>query len=54
MAYEEHMPEPNFEAAMREGFSIEVIESYRAHLFLRQHFRRVNNMFCEADEGDIL
>ncbi|KAH6696645.1 hypothetical protein BKA61DRAFT_497754 [Leptodontidium sp. MPI-SDFR-AT-0119] len=51
ISYEDHVPTPNFTAAVEEGFSVEVIESFRAHLFLRKHLKQVHNMFCAPSDS---
>lgn len=45
LTYEEDLPNPNYTAAVQDGFDYRIIESYSAQLFLRRHLNQLHNMF---------
>ncbi|KUJ11887.1 uncharacterized protein LY89DRAFT_593488 [Mollisia scopiformis] len=52
LTYEEDIPNPNYEAAVQDGFDHRIIESYSAQLFLRRHLNQLHNMFYKPEGED--
>jgi hypothetical protein len=45
LAYEHHMPFPNAQMMAEGGYSLEVVQSYHAQLYLRKQLNRIHTLF---------